>query len=48
MVPPAKGVQSDLCGVALSLGGPICNQIQEQTTQVCVPSSGPQGGPVCN
>ena len=43
IAPPARGMRSDLSGLISSQGGPNCNQIQQQTTQVCVPSSLLQG-----
>ena len=43
MVPPTEDVRSDLSGMAPSRGGTICNQIQQLTTQVCIPNARLQG-----
>ena len=40
MVPPAGSLRPDLQKVAQTGGGPICDQIQSQTSQICVPGSG--------
>ena len=39
MVPPAGSLRPDLQKVAQTGGGPICDQIQSQTSQICVPGS---------
>ena len=43
MVPSPRSVQSYLLPVAPATGGPVCHQIQQQTTTVCVTGSGPPG-----
>ena len=43
MVPSPRSVQSYMLPVAPATSGPICHQIQQQTTRVCVTSSGPPG-----
>ena len=40
MVPPARSLRPDLQKMAQAGGGPICDQVQSQTSQVCVPGSG--------
>ena len=40
MVPPAGGLRPDLQEVAQAGSGPVCNQVQSQTAQICVPCSG--------
>ena len=40
MVPPAGSLRPDLQKVAQTGGGPICDQVQSQTSQICVPGSG--------
>ena len=40
MVPPAGSLRPDLQKMAQAGGGPICDQVQSQTSQVCVPGSG--------
>ena len=40
MVPPAGSLRQDLQKMAQAGGGPICDQVQSQTSQVCVPGSG--------
>ena len=40
MVPPAGSLRPDLQKMAQTGGGPICDQVQSQTSQICVPSSG--------
>ena len=40
MVPPAGGLRPDLQKMAQTEGGPFCDQVQSQTSQVCVPGSG--------
>ena len=39
MVPPAGSLRPDLQKVAQTGGGPICDQVQSQTSQICVPGS---------
>ena len=43
MVPPPRGFSSDLQQVAPSSDRPFCHQIQQQTTSVCVSSTGSSG-----
>ena len=43
MVPSPRSVQSYMLPVAPATGGPLCHQIQQQTTTVCITSSGPPG-----
>ena len=43
MVPSPRSVQSYMHPVAPSTGGPVCHQIQQQTTTVCITGSGPPG-----
>ena len=38
MVPPAGSLRPLMCQVAHSSSGSLCNKVQSQTTQVCVPS----------
>ena len=40
MVPPPGGLQPDLQEMAQAGGRPFCDQVQSQTSQVCVPGSG--------
>ena len=40
MVPPAGGLRPDLQKMAPTGSGPLCNQVQSQTAQVCFPSPG--------
>ena len=40
MVPPAGSLRPDLQKMAQTGGGPICDQVQSQTSQICVPGSG--------
>ena len=40
MVPPAGGLRPDLQEMAQAGGRPFCDQVQSQTSQVCVPGSG--------
>ena len=40
MVPPAGSLRPDLQKMAQTVGGPICDQVQSQTSQICVPGSG--------
>ena len=42
MVPPAGSLRPLMCQVAHSSSGSLCNKVQSQTTQVCVPSTRPQ------
>ena len=42
MVPSPRGVQSYILPVAPATTGPVCDQVQQQTTTVCVTGSGPQ------
>ena len=39
MVPPAGSLRPLMCQVAHSSSGSLCNKVQSQTTQVCVPST---------
>ena len=39
IVPPAGGLRPDLQEVAQAGGRPFCDQVQSQTSQVCVPGS---------
>ena len=39
MVPPAGSLRPLMCQVAHSPSGSLCNKVQSQTTQVCVPST---------
>ena len=43
MVPSPRSVQSYMLPVAPATSGPVCHQIQQQTTTVCVTGSGPPG-----
>ena len=43
MVPSSRSVQSYMLQVAPATSGPVCHQIQQQTTTVCVTGSGPPG-----
>ena len=43
MVPPSRGISSNLQQVALASDRPFCHQVQQQTTSVCVTSTGPHG-----
>ena len=43
MVPSSRSVQSYMLPVAPATSGPVCLQIQQQTTTVCVTGSGPPG-----
>ena len=43
MVPSPRSVQSYILPVAPATGGPVCHQIQQQTTTVCITGSGPPG-----
>ena len=43
MVPSPRGVQSYMLPVAPATSGPVCHQVQQQTTTVCVTSSGSPG-----
>ena len=43
MVPSPRAVQSYMLLVAPATSGPVCHQVQQQTTTVCVTSSGPPG-----
>ena len=43
MVPSPRGVQSYMLPVAPATSGPVCHQVQQQTTTVCVTGSGPPG-----
>ena len=40
MVPPTGSLRPDLQKMAQAGGGPICDQVQSQTSQICVPGSG--------
>ena len=40
MVPPAGSLRPDLQKMAQTGGGPFCDQVQSQTSQICVPGSG--------
>ena len=40
MVPPPGGLRPDLQEMAQAGGRPFCDQVQSQTSQVCVPGSG--------
>ena len=40
VVPAAGGVRPLMCKVAHTSGGSVCNQVQPQASQVCVPSAG--------
>ena len=40
MVPPPGGLRPDLQEMAQTGGRPVCDQVQSQTSQVCVPGSG--------
>ena len=43
MVPSPRSVQSYMLPVAPATCGPVCHQIQQQTTTVCITGSGPTG-----
>ena len=43
MVPSSRSVQSYMLQVAPATSGPVCQQVQQQTTTVCVTGSGPPG-----
>ena len=43
IVPSSRSVQSYMLLVAPATSGPVCHQIQQQTTTVCVTGSGPPG-----
>ena len=43
MVPSPISLQSYMLPVAPATGGPVCHQIQQQTTTVCITGSGPPG-----
>ena len=43
MVPSPRGVQSYMLPVAPATSGPVCHQVQQQTTTVCVTGSRPPG-----
>ena len=43
VVPTPRGIQSFMFPVAPATSGPVCHQIQQQTTTVCVTGSGPPG-----
>ena len=43
MVPSPRSVQSYMLPVVPGTGGPVCHQIQQQTTTVCFTGSGPPG-----
>ena len=43
MVPSSRSVQSYMLQVAPATSGPVCHQVQQQTTTVCVTGSGPPG-----
>ena len=43
MIPSPRSVQSYILPVAPATGGPVCHQIQQQTTTVCITGSGPTG-----
>ena len=43
MVPSPRGVQDYMLPVAPATGGPVCHQIQQQTTIVCITGSRPPG-----
>ena len=43
MVPSSRSVQSYMLPVPPATSGPVCHQIQQQTTTVCVTGSGPPG-----
>ena len=43
IVPPSRGFSNNLQQVALAPDRPICHQIQQQATSVCVTSIGPHG-----
>ena len=57
VVPSPRGFQNYMLPVAPATSGPVCHQIQQQTTTVCVTGSGPQAwavdalmgksGPIC-
>ena len=40
MVPPAGSLRPDLQKMAQTGGGPVCDQVQSQTSQICVPGPG--------
>ena len=43
MVPSPRSVQSYMLPVAPATGGPVCHQVQQQTTTVCITGSRPPG-----
>ena len=43
MVPPSRGISGNMQQVAPASDRPICHQIQQQTTSICVPSTGSHG-----
>ena len=43
VVPSSRGFQSYMPQVAPTPSGPVCHQIQQQTTTVCVPGPRPPG-----
>ena len=43
MVPSPRGVQRYMLPVEPAISGPVCHQVQQQTTTVCVTGSGPPG-----
>ena len=43
MVPSSRSVQSYMLQEAPATSGPVCHQVQQQTTTVCVTGSGPPG-----
>ena len=43
MVPSPRGFPSYMLPVAPATGGPVCHQVQQQTTTVCVTGSRPPG-----
>ena len=43
MAPSSRSVQSYMLQVATATSAPVCHQVQQQTTTVCVTGSGPPG-----
>ena len=43
VVPPSRGISNNLQQVTLAPDRPICHQVQQQTTSVCVTSTGSHG-----
>ena len=43
VVPSPRGLSSHMLSVAPAPGGPVCHQVQQQTTTVCVTGSRPPG-----